>query len=373
MTGRHLLLASAALSALAVVRTVRSADCPLFADGRSAEPNWNLLNCTAHRPNSCCSQSDETAALGDLAEDGLVINAPPSCYEVLNFMQCSFCSGQQVDFVDAKTTKITICEHLCYRVWKQCHKGFVNGVQLKNKYADGIAFCEANNFDVLEDCNNKKCTKVTYSRYCFGTASDPLASMLSSIDDGGAEALVQTRWGRRRASSSVGDGDDEVDEVDGGDEFDEIDGDDDDDDDDNADAHSLKHRLARLVQVDWDGLAPSFLGDDLSDSSATRAGECAESTSPGETGRCAGFAGSPAERQLAEIHALIADGVGTRAAIKRVNAEAEEVRNANVDAADDDDADDADEDDDDDFMLYILYFTPYALYFTLYALCFILF
>jgi len=53
-------------------RSVEGSPCPMFGDGRVSSSQWNLMNCSNHRPNSCCTQQDVMAAFSELAPSGLV-------------------------------------------------------------------------------------------------------------------------------------------------------------------------------------------------------------------------------------------------------------------------------------------------------------
>ena len=74
----------------------------MFADGRVSTPQYNLQNCTLHRPNSCCVQQDVMAAFQELGAHDLVLDGGPNsvCRDVMTYLMCHFCAWDQANWYD---------------------------------------------------------------------------------------------------------------------------------------------------------------------------------------------------------------------------------------------------------------------------------
>ena len=102
------------------------------------------------------------AAFQDLRGVGLDLDTPPGgqCRETMTYVMCHFCAHDQEDWYDpdaaAKGVKaVTICESLCKRVYRSCKGALFRGAPLQESFQDGRAFCEAQNFRVYSDGNQR--------------------------------------------------------------------------------------------------------------------------------------------------------------------------------------------------------------------------
>ena len=270
------------LSISATASAFWSSSCPLYGDGRRSDAEWNLVNCSAHRSDSCCTQQDEMAALNDLPENGLVIDAPSGCYEVLNYMQCYFCSSEQADWTD-ENGKVTICKSLCYRTWAHCRHGYVGGVKLAHKYSGHMEFCQAQNFEVEDDCGDKKCETLNKFATCYGITSDPVAVVVkvgASAYKEGPGWYTYSRFGRGvRRLEEISNDDDDEDAAE--------------DDDGSGDAATAAINATTQTVVGPLGQ----IGQMLSRLTARSAWPCGDARATG----CAEFAGSSAASKMAAI------------------------------------------------------------------------
>ena len=287
------------LSISATASAFWSSSCPLYGDGRRSDAEWNLVNCSAHRSDSCCTQQDEMAALNDLPENGLVIDAPSGCYEVLNYMQCYFCSSEQADWTD-ENGKVTICKSLCYRTWAHCRHGYVGGVKLAHKYSGHMEFCQAQNFEVEDDCGDKKCETLNKFATCYGITSDPVAVVVkvgASAYKEGPGWYTYSRFGRGvRRLEEISNDDDDEDAAE--------------DDDGSGDAATAAINATTQTVVGPLGQ----IGQMLSRLTARSAWPCGDARATG----CAEFAGSSAASKMAAIEALVAQGVAIRDAMASI-------------------------------------------------------
>ena len=64
---------------------------------------------------------------------------------------------------------VTICESLCKRVYRSCKGAFFRGAPLQESFKDARAFCEAQNFDVYADGNQRYPTQYAAATW---TAAD---------------------------------------------------------------------------------------------------------------------------------------------------------------------------------------------------------
>ena len=117
------------------------------------------------------------AAFQDLRGVGLDLDAPPggACREVMTYVMCHFCAYDQAQWYDADAAStgnkaVTICESLCDRVFEACKNALFRGSKLRNAFRDGPAFCEAQNFRVYSDGDQRRPSQYAP---CFGADSDP--------------------------------------------------------------------------------------------------------------------------------------------------------------------------------------------------------
>ena len=157
--------------------TVPNSACPMFADGRVSTPQYNLQNCTLHRPNSCCVQQDVMAAFQELGAHDLVLDGGPDsvCRDVMTYLMCHFCAWDQANWYDAGAAAsggraVTVCASLCHRVFHYCQGAYFRGQVVGAAFRDGIEFCEAQNFAVMDDGDYRWPTQ---GARCFGSDSDP--------------------------------------------------------------------------------------------------------------------------------------------------------------------------------------------------------
>ena len=157
--------------------TVPNSACPMFADGRVSTPQYNLQNCTLHRPNSCCVQQDVMAAFQELGAHDLVLDGGPNsvCRDVMTYLMCHFCAWDQANWYDAGAAAsggraVTVCASLCHRVFHYCQGAYFRGQVVGWFFRDGIEFCEAQNFAVMDDGDYRWPTQ---GARCFGSDSDP--------------------------------------------------------------------------------------------------------------------------------------------------------------------------------------------------------
>jgi hypothetical protein len=169
------------LSLCAVARSAKQ--CPLIDTSRASAPNWGLRNCTYFRSDACCNAAEVEMALGpSMAQAGLMLEAidiEPSyshlqCRNHLDYMMCFFCSPKQGSWSDANG-RVTVCAGFCNRIYTACERARWRGKRLHDLYANGKAFCEAQNFVVKAvgtDGYDAASLAAADTGACFGATSE---------------------------------------------------------------------------------------------------------------------------------------------------------------------------------------------------------
>ena len=169
------------LSLCALARSAKQ--CPLIDTSRASAPNWGLRNCTYFRSDACCNAAEVEMALGpSMAQAGLMLEAidiEPSyshlqCRNHIDYMMCFFCSPKQGSWSDVNG-RVTVCAGFCNRIYTACARARWRGKRLHDLYANGRAFCEAQNFVVKAvgtDGYDAASLTAADNGECFGTTSE---------------------------------------------------------------------------------------------------------------------------------------------------------------------------------------------------------
>ncbi|GFS17901.1 voltage-dependent calcium channel subunit alpha-2/delta-3-like [Elysia marginata] len=127
---------------------------------RSPQPEGGLVNCTWYTSKSCCKRTEVTSVFA--AMDPLY-GATKLCRNYINYLMCFFCSPDQGRFY--KSNKVHVCLEYCESLYEECKNAGFNNMLIGEAYANGTSFCEAQNFEVVE---NSDCFK--FNPNVFGSS-----------------------------------------------------------------------------------------------------------------------------------------------------------------------------------------------------------
>ncbi|XP_045162508.2 uncharacterized protein LOC123527233 [Mercenaria mercenaria] len=136
--------------------------CTVFENTRVAKAEGGLINCSWYSHNACCKRTEVTSVFSSNSLP--LYMASQDCHNHINYMMCYFCSPDQFHWY--KEGKVHVCEKFCQSVYTSCKDAFYNGTRLGEAYRNGTAFCETQNFKVV---NSKYCFK--YDPTVFDVAS----------------------------------------------------------------------------------------------------------------------------------------------------------------------------------------------------------
>ncbi|BFZ24006.1 hypothetical protein BsWGS_27045 [Bradybaena similaris] len=75
------------------------------------------------------------------------------CRNYINFLMCFFCSPDQYKFYTLKNRKAEVCLNYCESLYEECKTAGFNKTLIGEYYANGTAFCTAQNFLVSENAD----------------------------------------------------------------------------------------------------------------------------------------------------------------------------------------------------------------------------
>ncbi|XP_059172829.1 uncharacterized protein LOC131953599 [Physella acuta] len=124
--------------------------CTYFYDNRSPLYEGGLVNCSWYTSKACCKRTEVTSVFS--AMDPLY-SASVLCRNYLNYLMCFFCSPDQYKFY-TPNKKVAVCLDYCDSLYDECKTAGFNKTLIGDEYANGTAFCAAQNFEVQEgaDC-----------------------------------------------------------------------------------------------------------------------------------------------------------------------------------------------------------------------------
>ncbi|CAG5127674.1 unnamed protein product, partial [Candidula unifasciata] len=108
-----------------------------------------LVNCTWYSNKACCKRTEVTSVFS--AMDPLY-KATKLCRNYINFLMCFFCSPDQYKFYKPNT-KAMVCLDYCESLYEECKTAGFNKTLIGEAYANGTAFCAAQNFHVTENAD----------------------------------------------------------------------------------------------------------------------------------------------------------------------------------------------------------------------------
>ncbi|XP_012939510.1 uncharacterized protein LOC106012129 [Aplysia californica] len=132
------------------VDEVEKHECTYFYSDRFPEEEGGLVNCSWYTSKSCCKKSEATAVFS--AMDPLY-SASLLCRNYINYLMCFFCSPDQYKFYKSNQ-KVMVCPDYCDAMYEECKTAGFQKTLIGEEYSNGTAFCEAQNFDVVDsaDC-----------------------------------------------------------------------------------------------------------------------------------------------------------------------------------------------------------------------------
>ncbi|XP_076451341.1 uncharacterized protein LOC143287283 [Babylonia areolata] len=119
--------------------------CTYFYNDRFAAPEGSLVNCSWYSHQACCKRTEVTSVFSNIEP---LHSATRSCRNQLNYLMCFFCSpDQHLWFINQK---LRVCAEYCNSLYEECLAAGVGVRTFGREYANGTAFCEAQNFEVVE-------------------------------------------------------------------------------------------------------------------------------------------------------------------------------------------------------------------------------
>ncbi|XP_067658660.1 uncharacterized protein [Haliotis asinina] len=121
--------------------------CPYFYEKRFAAPSPGLINCSWYSNQACCKRTEVTSVFSSMYP---LHQATKICRFQMNYLMCYFCSPDQYLFY---RDKLMVCSEYCDSLYEDCKTASFEGDTIGYKYQNGTAFCEAQNFQVVEGTN----------------------------------------------------------------------------------------------------------------------------------------------------------------------------------------------------------------------------
>ncbi|RUS73955.1 hypothetical protein EGW08_018293 [Elysia chlorotica] len=122
--------------------------CSYFYNERSPTNEGGLVNCTWYKTKACCKRTEVTSVFA--AMDPLY-GATKLCRNYINYLMCFFCSPDQGKFY--KSNKVNVCLDYCESLYEECKNAGFSNMLIGEAYANGTSFCEAQNFEVVENAD----------------------------------------------------------------------------------------------------------------------------------------------------------------------------------------------------------------------------
>ncbi|XP_014779163.1 uncharacterized protein LOC106875502 isoform X2 [Octopus bimaculoides] len=122
--------------------------CTYFDPRRFPEPQHGLVNCSWYAPNACCKRTEVTSVFSNMYP---LYGASKACMNRMNYLMCYFCSPEQGIWYHGK---MSVCEEYCVDIYNECRLASYEGTSIGSAYGNGTAFCNAQNFDVVEGTHN---------------------------------------------------------------------------------------------------------------------------------------------------------------------------------------------------------------------------
>lgn len=122
--------------------------CTYFDPRRFPEPQHGLVNCSWYAPKACCKRTEVTSVFSNMYP---LFGASEDCMNRMNYLMCYFCSPEQSRWYNGK---VHVCEEYCIDVFDKCQLASYEGVAIGSAYGNGTAFCNAQNFEVMEGTHN---------------------------------------------------------------------------------------------------------------------------------------------------------------------------------------------------------------------------
>ncbi|KAJ8320624.1 hypothetical protein KUTeg_002211, partial [Tegillarca granosa] len=127
---------------LEVFRRVINEQPPFVTQGgnRYSGVEYGLVNCSWYASDCCCKRTEVTAVFSSIYP---LYGASQDCKNQMNYLMCYFCDPFQ-------HRKATVCADFCRMVYLNCKDAKFEGTRIGEIYRNGSAFCEAQNFDIIE-------------------------------------------------------------------------------------------------------------------------------------------------------------------------------------------------------------------------------
>ncbi|CAE1328532.1 unnamed protein product [Acanthosepion pharaonis] len=122
--------------------------CTYFDPHRFPEPQHGLVNCSWYAPKACCKRTEVTSVFSNMYP---LFGASEDCMNRMNYLMCYFCSPEQYRWYNGK---VHVCEEYCIDVYDKCRLASFEGVAIGSAYGNSTAFCNAQNFEVIEGTHN---------------------------------------------------------------------------------------------------------------------------------------------------------------------------------------------------------------------------
>ncbi|XP_041378503.1 uncharacterized protein LOC121390689 [Gigantopelta aegis] len=121
--------------------------CSYFYDYRLPTVQSGLVNCSWYAPSACCKRTEVTSVFSKMYP---LYKSTTSCKNHMNYLMCYFCSPDQHHWYKEK---LSVCLDFCEALYEECKTASYNGESLSDYYPNGTAFCEAQNYKVVDGSN----------------------------------------------------------------------------------------------------------------------------------------------------------------------------------------------------------------------------
>ena len=150
----------------------------MFSTGGERVPKeaYSLSNCTWYREDSCCERTEVASVFSEMPA---LLTSNQGCYDRMNYLMCYFCSPEQNLWYNQT---LSICHSYCVEIFSHCGSAEYNGDSLASKYKDGIKFCEALAFNVVENSkSDAHCFNFDHQMFASGSRTDLCQWLLPAV------------------------------------------------------------------------------------------------------------------------------------------------------------------------------------------------
>lgn len=126
--------------------------CTYFGRDREAKIQRGLVNCSWYVNKACCKTTEVTSVFSTMMP---LYGASKACQNQMNYMMCFFCDPDQHTWYNEETgKKVHICADFCRSVYQSCKTAEYEGSDIGDYYQNETAFCQAQNFHLVEGKKN---------------------------------------------------------------------------------------------------------------------------------------------------------------------------------------------------------------------------